>query len=173
MTARPRRHAKAAPLIEVIVESPRWKAQRRASSIVKKAVLTAAQAASTPRAGLAIVLTDDSAIRALNRKWRGLDAPTNVLSFPAKMPRDRNSSGPMAGHLGDIVIAYQTTAREAKAENKPFAHHLSHLAIHGFLHLLGYDHETNKDARGMEQLEIRILRRLKVPDPYTTDRTEH
>ncbi len=69
-------------------------------------------------------------------------------------------------YIGDIVIAYQTTAREAAAEGKPFSHHLAHLAIHGFLHLLGYDHENDRDAEKMERLERRILGRLAVPDPY-------
>jgi probable rRNA maturation factor len=173
MTRRARRRTKTAPLIEVIVDSPRWRAQPQAASIVKKAVRTAARAASTPRAELAIVLTDDSAIRALNRQWRGLDAPTNVLSFPTKAPRRRRSPRPADGHLGDVVIAYQTTAREAKAEDKRFRDHLTHLAIHGFLHLLGYDHETDRDASAMERLEVRILQRLAVPDPYAAPRARH
>jgi probable rRNA maturation factor len=153
----------AAPKIDVVVKSARWKAQPRAASIVRKAVAAAAQAASTPRAELAIVLTDDSAIRALNRQWRGLDKPTNVLSFPSQTPRGRHNR---VGHIGDIVIAYQTTAREAKSEGKPLGDHLSHLAVHGFLHLLGYDHETDRDAEAMERMEIRILARLDLPNPY-------
>ncbi len=109
------------------------------------------------------MLTDDSAIRALNRDWRKLDAPTNVLSFPARTagaPRQRPR------HLGDIVIAYETTAREAIVEGKSFNHHLVHLAVHGYLHLLGYDHATDGDAEKMERLEVDILARLAVPDPY-------
>ena len=89
------------------------------------------------------MLTDDAAIRALNRDWRGNDTPTNVLSFPA--PTRQSATG-VRHMLGDIVIAYETIAREAAAEGKPFAHHLAHLAVHGFLHLLGYDHETDRDA---------------------------
>ena len=161
--------AKAAPLIDVLVESPRWKAEPRAASIVRKAVVTAAKAASTRATELAIVLTDDSAIRALNREWRGLDAPTNVLSFPAKVRRGRHA----ARHIGDIVIAYQTVAREAKAEGKPLRDHLAHLAVHGFLHLLGYDHETAEDAKAMERLEVRILASLDVPDPYAARLADH
>lgn len=72
----------------------------------------------------------------------------------------------MANHLGDIVIAYETTAREATVEGKPFDHHLVHLAVHGFLHLLGYDHGNDRDAKKMERLEVDILARLDVPDPY-------
>ena len=77
----------------------------------------------------------------LTGTWRGIDAATNVLSFPAK----RGSAG---RHLGDIVLAYETIAREARGEHKPLAHHVAHLAVHGFLHLLGYDHERDEDARG-------------------------
>ena len=154
--------ARTAPKVDVVVKSPRWKAQPRAASIVRKAVAAAAQAASTPSAELAIVLTDDSAIRALNRQWRGLDKPTNVLSFPSQAPRRHNEPR----HIGDIVIAYQTTAREAKSEGKPLRDHLSHLAVHGFLHLLGYDHERERDAKAMERLEIRILAALDLPNPY-------
>ena len=151
--------------LEVVVRSALWQKRRGAKSIVKKAVRTAAKAASTDPAELAIVLTNDSTIQALNRDWRGKDQPTNVLSFPAA---PRSKSRPPSPYLGDIVIAYQTTAREAVAEGKPFDHHLAHLAVHGFLHLLGYDHENDRDARTMENLERRILRRLAVPDPYGT-----
>ena len=93
---------KTAPLIEVIVASSLWRAQPRAATIVRKAIQTAVKASSTPHAELAILLTDDSAIRALNRDWRKLDAPTNVLSFPAQMSRASRGSPWL---LGDIVIA--------------------------------------------------------------------
>jgi probable rRNA maturation factor len=154
--------AKSAPAlqIDVVVRSARWKKQPGAATIVRKAVAAAALAASTPAAELAIVLTHDSAIRVLNRDWRGFDKPTNVLSFAAPQPRGRN------GPLGDIVIAYETAAREAKDEGKPLRHHLAHLAVHGFLHLIGYDHETDRDARKMERFETDILAGLRVPDPY-------
>jgi probable rRNA maturation factor len=109
------------------------------------------------------VLSDDSAIRALNRDWRGKNAPTNVLSFRARPPGKSPLPSP---YIGDIVIAYQTTAREAVAEGKPFKHHLVHLAVHGFLHLIGYDHETERQAQRMERLERAILARVAVPDPY-------
>jgi len=151
------------PHIDVIVRSARWRKRPTAKTIVKKAVLAAARAVSTRPTELAIVLSDDSAIRTLNRDWRGKNAPTNVLSFPAAAPGKWRSASP---YVGDIVIAYQTTAREAVAEGKPFNHHLSHLAVHGFLHLLGYDHENDRDAEQMERLERRILKRLAVPDPY-------
>lgn len=110
---------------------------------------------------IAIVLTSDLAMRALNRTWRGKDHATNVLSFPSTRPAQQPSH-----HLGDIVIAYETTAREAKAEGKPFRAHLAHLAVHGFLHLAGHDHVAEDEAQAMENLEIAVLKRLKVPNPY-------
>lgn len=161
--ARPRGRATKSPHIEIIVRSPRWRRRPTAITVVKRAISAAAKAASTPAAELAIVLTDDSTIRALNRQWRGKNAPTNVLSFPASGADRPRSSSP---YIGDIVIAYETTAREAGAEDKPFSHHLAHLAIHGFLHLLGYDHDNDRHADKMERLERRILACLDVPDPY-------
>jgi len=192
--------------IEIVARSRRWERQPRAAAIVKRAIAAAARAASTPPAELAIVLTNDSAIRALNRDWRGRDAPTNVLSFPAPRhsavhPRASGDPGSRAAapgsrsplrqskaasgsrrrahgserkrdrvlfHLGDIVIAFETLDRESNAEGKPFGHHLAHLAIHGYLHLIGHDHETARDARRMERLERKILAELAIPDPYTT-----
>jgi probable rRNA maturation factor len=165
MKAAPRRPTAKTPNVEVVVQAAAWRRRPRAKATVKKAVLVAAKVASTRPADLAIVLTDDSAIRALNRQWRGKNAPTNVLSFPAASPaRGKSRAAPL--YIGDIVIAYETTAREAAAEGKRFSHHLAHLAVHGFLHLLGYDHEADDEAIAMERLERRILARLSVPDPY-------
>lgn len=152
------RAARPALAIDVLVASDRWRDAVRSKSIVRRAVAEAAATLSTRGTELAIVLTDDSAIRGLNRDWRGIDAATNVLSFPTK-----NATG---RHLGDVVLAFETIAREARAEGKPFADHLAHLAIHGFLHLAGYDHERQKDAREMEDTERKVLRRLAIPDPY-------
>jgi probable rRNA maturation factor len=162
--------------IDVMVDSKRWKEPAKAKAVVRRAIAQAAAATrSTTRAELAIVLTDDSAIRALNRDWRGIDKATNVLSFPTKNagPEAAHGAG-HAGHgpdgpqphLGDIVLAFETIEREAEGERKPLTHHLAHLAVHGFLHLVGYDHERDKDARKMEQAERDILRQLKIPDPY-------
>jgi probable rRNA maturation factor len=157
----PRGRRKNAPKIEFLIQSRHWRKQPGAAATIKKAIAAAAKAASTGRAELAIVLSDDSAIRALNRNWRGKDEATNVLSFPAL----RN--GPRLGsYIGDIVIAYQTAAREAAAENKPFRDHLAHLAVHGYLHLIGYDHETDRAAERMERLERAILARIAVANPY-------
>jgi len=115
---------------------------------------------------------DDTGIRTLNSNWRGIDKPTNVLSFPALQPSGPRGPDDAPRMLGDIAIAYETTRREADDEQKPFDHHLSHLAVHGFLHLIGYDHEKNDDAEAMEALEREILAQLGIPDPYT-DRDPH
>jgi probable rRNA maturation factor len=149
-----------APKIDVLIESDSWNAARDAGAVARRAITEAAAMLSTSGAELAIVLTDDSAIRSLNRAWRGVDAATNVLSFPTKR------AGGEPPLIGDIVLAYETVAAEARAERKPLAHHVAHLAVHGFLHLLGYDHVRSKDAQTMERLERDILRRLCVPDPY-------
>jgi probable rRNA maturation factor len=146
--------------IDVLVESDLWQHPGQAKTVVLRAVRAAAAALSTKRAELAVVLTDDAAIRLLNRDWRGVDAATNVLSFPTK----RVGNGPPL--LGDIVLAYETVAREARLDGKPFAHHLAHLAVHGFLHLNGYDHGRADEAAAMERLERAILRRLDIGDPY-------
>jgi probable rRNA maturation factor len=159
-----RRAANNACKIDVLVESGLWKEPRVVKSLVRRAVNTAAAALSTNGAELAIVLTNDSAIRLLNRDWRGTDAATNVLSFPAQ------NAGGKPPHIGDIVLAYETIAREARNEGKPFAHHVAHLTVHGFLHLNGYDHVRGKDADEMEQLERKILRQLAIPDPYRSAR---
>lgn len=144
--------------IDILVRSDHWQGARTAGAIVRRAVMRAAATLSTTPTELAIVLTDNSTIRALNRDWRGTNAATNVLSF-----RTKNTGGQ---HLGDIVLAYETIAREARRERKPFAHHLAHLAVHGFLHLAGYDHENEQEALAMEDAERAILRQLAIPDPY-------
>lgn len=153
---------RAACKLDMLVESAQWNAHRGLRPLLRRAVAAAAGAVSTSAAELAIVLTDDSAVRLLNRKWRGIDAPTNVLSFP--VPDGATAL------LGDIVLGYETVAREAGRDGKPFAHHVAHLAVHGFLHLCGHDHERDSDAETMEQLERDILRRLAIPDPYRSKR---
>ncbi|MDD3444006.1 MAG: rRNA maturation RNase YbeY [Zavarzinia sp.] len=119
-----------------------------------------------------ICLADDEAVRLLNRDWRGKDKPTNVLSFPglegalaASLPAEAPRP------LGDIVLAFETCAREAAEQGKPFAHHVQHLVVHGVLHLLGLDHETEAEAEDMEALETRILSTLGLPDPYASEVT--
>jgi probable rRNA maturation factor len=150
---------------DILVTAACWQAEPNAETLVQRAIEAAAQQApaSAEAAEVAIVLTDDSGIKTLNRDWRGIDKPTNVLSFPAAHAPVGSAQPRM---LGDIAIAYEITRREAESENKPFAHHLSHLAVHGFLHLIGFDHETDADAEKMEGLERTILASLGVPDPY-------
>lgn len=158
-TARKAGAARTAPKIDIVVESDLWK-QNDVKKIVKRAVAKAAAMLSTPPAELAIVLTDDSAIRSLNRTWRGVDKATNVLSFPT------THAGGQPLLIGDIVLAFETIAGEARAQHKPLAHHVAHLAVHGFLHLVGYDHVDKAEAEAMEQVERDVLRRLAIPDPY-------
>ena len=140
-----------------------------AESVIKRAIAAAAEIADAAvgNAELAVMLTDDAGIRTLNSNWRGIDKPTNVLSFPALQPTGAGAPDDAPRMLGDIAIAYQTMRKEADDEQKPFDHHLSHLAVHGFLHLIGYDHEKDDDAEAMETLETAILAQLGIPDPYT------
>jgi len=129
-----------------------------------------ALAAAAGRAGLAlkpgavvsILLTDDAAVRAINRQWRAKDAPTNVLSFQSVSP-DRLAEAPA---LGDIVLACETVAREAGEAGVSIEAHASHLIVHGFLHLLGFDHVEERQAERMEALETAILADLGIADPY-------
>lgn len=142
------------PDVTVIVEDARWKKTRPQ---VKRAALAAyARANADAVRPFTILLTTDRKLRTLNANFRGKDKPTNVLSFPSDDPE----------YLGDIAIAYGVTAREAKTEGKSFVHHAAHLAVHGVLHLLGFDHERPRDAKLMEPLEIEILAGLKIPNPY-------
>ena len=150
------------PQIDVQTQSPLWKAQPLAEQTVRDAVAAAAAALSTEDGEVSIVLTDDSAVAHLNRDWRGIDKPTNVLSFPAS--GHKASEG--AHFLGDIVIAYETLVRECDDEDRIFLHHLAHLTVHGFLHLIGYDHQTDTQAEEMEGLESKIMTRMNIPDPY-------
>ena len=134
--------------------------------------LAQSKARVTGLAELSIVLTDDAEQQALNNNWRGIDKPTNVLSFPALQPTGTRSPDDAPRMLGDIAIAYETMRREADDEQKPFDHHLSHLAIHCFLHLVCYDHETEDEAEEIESLERKILAELGIPDPYAPHERE-
>jgi probable rRNA maturation factor len=149
------------PMTEVLVVADCWQNEPDAESVIQRAIAVAAESidADVSDAELA-------GIRTLNSNWRGMDKPTNVLSFPALQPEGARKPGDAPRMLGDIAIAYETTRREADEEGKPFPHHLSHLAIHGFLHLIGYDHENDADAEAMESLETEILQQLGIPDPY-------
>lgn len=112
---------------------------------------------------LSLVFTNDADIREINAKWRHIDKPTNVLSFPAFALQPGQEPGEV---LGDIVIARETVEREAAEEDKSFDDHLSHLVVHGLLHLMGYDHQNDEEAEKMETLERKILASLGISDPY-------
>jgi probable rRNA maturation factor len=162
------------PLTEVLVVADCWQNEPEAEAVIQRAIAAAAEAvdADVSDAELAVMLTDDQGIRTLNCNWRGIDKPTNVLSFPALQPTGPRRDDDAPRMLGDIAIAYETMRKEADEEHKPFDHHLSHLAVHGFLHLVGYDHEQDDDAEAMEALEREILAQLGIPNPYADqDRT--
>lgn len=144
--------------IDITVQSEDWS---DCTDLVSHAVVAAQSAYSEHREGeLSVVLSDDAQIRALNRDFRNKDKPTNVLSFPVPPPT------PM---LGDIVLARETIAREAAEKGVSFDAHLTHLLIHGWLHLQGFDHETDDDASDMEALEITALATLGIDNPYRLD----
>ncbi|MCR5857712.1 rRNA maturation RNase YbeY [Mesorhizobium sp. J428] len=151
--------------IEFSVEAGEWPAEAELAALGDRAVAAALPelGAKGSRSELSILFTDDAHIRTLNAEWRGKDKATNVLSFPAFPVRPGDALPPM---LGDIVLAAETVRAESALESKPFDHHLTHLVVHGLLHLLGYDHETDEEAEEMEALERRILARLAIADPY-------
>ncbi len=158
------------PAIDVLVEAPVWRNLPDAENIIRRAITAASEEGTKGHSGgeISVLLCDDATITGLNSHWRGEERPTNVLSFPA--PVATASPGGEAGlaPLGDIAIAYETVAREAEREGKPVADHLAHLAVHGFLHLLGYDHHMEAEAERMERLERDILARIGISDPYAS-----
>ncbi|MDF0602823.1 rRNA maturation RNase YbeY [Psychromarinibacter sp. C21-152] len=157
--------------IDVIIEAPEWEGEGL------EALAARAEAATLRHLGLdpaayetALLGCDDSRIAALNGDFRDKPAPTNVLSWPAE-ERAPDTPGarpepPEPGELGDIALAWETCAREAAAAGRPVADHVTHLIVHGMLHLMGFDHETGPDAAVMEDLEVEILASLGLPDPY-------
>lgn len=153
--------------IDIVVKAGAWpersKLKRRFASAAKATLAELALPPSNAPAELSVCLTDDAHMARLNAQWRGKPKATNVLSFPASPPA---KGAALPTLLGDIVLAEETVRREAELEGKLLDHHISHLAVHGLLHLLGYDHETDVDAEEMEGLERRILARLAIPDPY-------
>lgn len=179
-------HADAPTLdADILVEAEEWRGRGDGEATVRAALDAAATylnsqaspafSSASPRpwpapcrgrVALAVALVDDATIRRLNRDFRGIDKPTNVLAFPAAPDPAADAAHAAPRQLGDIAIAYGETAREAEEAGKPFGHHLSHLAIHGFLHLLGHDHDQDDRADEMESLERAILAELGIPDPY-------
>ena len=135
----------------------------RAEEAVREA-LKQSKATVTGASELSVVLTDDAEQQGLNRDWRGIDKATNVLSFPQIEP-----FGPVSGILGDIILARETLEREAQEQGVSFEDHFTHLMVHGFLHILGYDHMDDDEALVMESLETQILASLGVADPYAED----
>jgi probable rRNA maturation factor len=148
--------------IDLQTGDPRWRKARGLSARLSAAAeLALKRGRARKGAALTVLLTDDAALKALNRDFRGKNKPTNVLSFPAPA----NGSA----YLGDIALAYDVTQKEARAAGKKFADHATHLVIHGVLHLLGFDHMRGGDARMMESLETRILAELGIADPYAAE----
>ncbi|TPV98950.1 MAG: Endoribonuclease YbeY [Beijerinckiaceae bacterium] len=151
------------PVIEVAIEAKDWASLEAPSKLVQTAILAAVEGSGLVLAAnteISVVLCGNALIRELNREWRGYDAPTNVLSFPAG---GDPASAPL---LGDIVIAFETASREAFEAGKPLRDHVAHLLVHGFLHLIGHDHVEAAEAEAMEALERAILGRLGIDDPY-------
>ena len=148
--------------LDVLEDDGGWAWLDDARSLAESA---AAEVATEPDLNLesaqaTVVLSSNAKVEILNGQFRGKPKPTNVLSFPT-------GSGAPTGFIGDIVLAGETVQREAEAEDIPPEHHFQHLVVHGLLHLLGFDHETDKQAERMEALEIRILARLGIASPYT------
>jgi probable rRNA maturation factor len=157
------------PAVDVLIESQAWQALPDAEDVVRRAITLAADsAAMTNHRGteVSVLLCDDHTIAGLNARWRGQERPTNVLSFPAPPPLGATPDGRVP--LGDIAIAYETVAREAAEQGKPVTDHLFHLVVHGFLHLLGYDHRVDGEAKRMERLERDIMAQIGIADPYAS-----
>jgi probable rRNA maturation factor len=147
--------------IDFTIEAPGWVKSDDAERVVRAAIEAAIASDEPGDYEIGVVLSDDERVRVLNRKWREKDTATNVLSFPASDPAQDG-----ARLLGDIVLALETIESEAAADGVTFNDHLAHLAVHGVLHLLGFDHERDDDAETMEDEERKILGRLGIGDPY-------
>ncbi|ABD53620.1 rRNA maturation RNase YbeY [Jannaschia sp. CCS1] len=158
--------------IDILIDAPHWDALDLCGLAQSACVATLTDLSLDPDDfALSILACDDARIATLNTQFRGKPTPTNVLSWPSE---DRAPETPgamphlsdLAAELGDLALAFETCAREAADGGKPLPDHISHLIVHGLLHCLGFDHETDADADLMERLETRILARLGVPDPY-------
>ena len=148
--------------LSIEIEHEAWEALPGLAALAERAVAAALEGRGETGA-VTLLFTSDAEMQVLNRDWRGKDKPTNVLSFPAPaMPVPEGEATP----LGDIALACETVSREAAEQGKPLADHTAHLIVHGTLHLLGYDHETDGEAEEMESEERKILARLGIADPY-------
>ena len=157
--------------IDVSMRNPVWRApDLDAEALCRQAVSDTLSAVGSGGVMLeiSVVLGDDELLRRLNHEARGVDRPTNVLAFPGDPPGHSLPNG-APRLLGDIVLSHETIAKEARQQDKPFENHLRHMVVHGFLHLLGYGHETETDAQTMEGLETVILAGMEIPDPYESD----
>jgi len=165
--------------IEILINEPDWKKENRListkiKSLIKK-IVPQTELKKYLDKGLEIeismVLSNDAEIKKLNKNYRHKNKPTNVLSFPAVNFNNLNKSVFKLGFitLGDIVLSYQTIKNESVLQKKKFDDHLSHLIIHSLLHLLGYDHEQEKEAQIMENLEINLLKKLDIANPYNVE----
>lgn len=160
--------------IDIVVQSGDWPDAQQLEMLALAVARAVADELALPEARqeVALALSSDSAVQALNRDYRGLDKPTNVLSFPAPAGDPTPPGAEQANFLGDIILAAGTLKREAADLAITIENHFAHLLVHGILHLFGYDHEADAPAIEMEALETRILRRLGIPDPYATDQPE-
>jgi probable rRNA maturation factor len=180
--------------LDISVASSLWRGLPKARALARETIAACVAESGTAAhegAEVSLCLADDAALRALNLRWRGIDKPTNVLSFPFvdavhspsidgrpygrpmdRVSHDQRSRLQPPLQLGDIALAYETLAREAGELGVPLADHYRHLVAHGFLHLIGYDHETDEEAERMEALETRILARLGAADPYAREVVE-
>lgn len=149
--------------VDLRIADDRWQALGDADGFAAH-VLGLASARMQRGGEIALLLTDDAEMHALNKQWRGLDKPTDVLSFPGEGPEIPGQPQ----YLGDIAVGYDTALRDAGTMDRAFEAHIAHLLIHGFLHLLGYDHIEPEDAKVMEPLEVELLASLGWPDPYAT-----
>lgn len=175
----PRRRAPARITVAVSRTAREWRSALPGAAVLARRAARAALACAAKRDGrtvrgpaeLSLVLADDDLLHHLNRQYRGVDRPTNVLSFPGadpgRNPPSRGAANADQPHmLGDVVLAVETVAAEAAAQGKTMADHFTHLVVHGVLHLLGYDHMTPAEARQMESLEVEVLAGLGIGDPY-------
>ncbi len=157
--------------IDLSVQGGDWPPEAELGALAERVLAaTSVKAADFPREGeLSIVFTDDARIGQLNAEWRGIPHPTNVLSFPAPA-----LSGPaqLAKPLGDIVLGFETMSKEAADAHLTLADHISHLLVHGLLHLIGYDHQEDAEAAAMELLETAVLAELGIADPYAGSEPE-
>lgn len=159
-------------LIDIDIRAEAWRTALGDAEAASVRVLGAAWdsvSEGARRYEVSVVLADDDLQRTLNNTYRGKDTSTNVLSFPADEDDCLDLPAEIPAPLGDIVIAYETVARECGEQGLSLHDHFAHLLVHGMLHLLGYDHETDADARQMESLEVEILAGLKIADPYADD----